>query len=102
MWHVEENKGSFALKVGLKIGETKHHQHLAFLPKGEEGQEEQGFLIYEIVEVEEKGGEKKTVLNYITCNMGQKPALIVLNAHQFKSWQKANLIAKPAKFVWKP
>ena len=58
--------------------------------------------VYEIVEVEEKGGEKKTALKYITCNVGQKPALLALNAHQFKSWQKANLVAIPAKFLWKP
>jgi len=102
MWYVEEYKGSFALKVDLKIGEVKHHQHLASLPKGKEGQEEQGFSIHEIVEAEEKGSEKKTVLEYITCNVGQKPALLALNAHQFKSWQKANLVAIPAKFLWKP
>ena len=99
MWQVETEENVFLLKPQIGLSESDYGKGL---PQGQAGDTVNGYAFYEFIEITDDNGKiKEVVLEYIASQMAATPTLIAVTPQQFKKWKKANIVAKPAKFVCK-
>lgn len=69
------------------------------LPKGFNGDQKEGFSLFELVESETEAGVSIEE-EYITSRITKTPTLVAITEAQFKNWAKKKIIARPALFIY--
>jgi len=75
----------------------REEKYGAGFPKGEQGEERNGFSFYEL---RENPKTKTLELFYITSRINDAPILEAVTETQQNIWEKKRIIARPARFLW--